>query len=216
MMLHDKWPILTMLATAYLSGASASEEASTELPHVNPLQTFGVGLKDMVLRTFSLCGSELLGLRRDASEGSQVRKTLCTYLLKPHTETGRGHYGAPAYNTSGFDPLTLLAGLAFLAFLLQTLHALLYRQTTSVNSVGLSRKMPETPADLEHSVKTAFDKYEMLNSEGRMIDNTPWQWPSLPAAMRNLVSSYWGLRDHVPCYNDPLCSSMYNEQRHKS
>jgi hypothetical protein len=55
--------------------------------------------------------------------------------------------------------LTLLAGLAFLAFLLQTLHALLYRQTTNVSSVGLSRKISDSSSDLEHSVKTALDKF---------------------------------------------------------
>ena len=60
---------------------------------------------------------------------------------------------------SGFDPLTLLAGLAFLAFLLQTLHALLYRQTTSVSSVGLSRTISDSLSDIEHTVKAALDKY---------------------------------------------------------
>jgi hypothetical protein len=68
------------------------------------------------------------------------------------------------FSRSGFDPLTLLAGLAFLAFLLQTLHALLYRQTTNVSSVGLSRKISDS-SELEHSVKTALDKYvNILNT----------------------------------------------------
>ena len=60
---------------------------------------------------------------------------------------------------SGFDPLTLLAGLAFLAFLLQTLHALLYRQTTNVSSVGLARTISDSMSDIEHRVKAALDKY---------------------------------------------------------
>jgi hypothetical protein len=55
--------------------------------------------------------------------------------------------------------LTLLAGLAFLAFLLQTLHALLYRQTTNVSSVGLARTISDSLSDIEHTVKAALDKY---------------------------------------------------------
>jgi hypothetical protein len=70
--------------------------------------------------------------------------------------------------------LTLLAGLAFLAFLLQTLHALLYRQTTSVSSVGLSRKISDSPSELEHTVKSALDKYVsilniLLNADDQII-----------------------------------------------
>ena len=63
------------------------------------------------------------------------------------------------YFSSGFDPLTLLAGLAFLAFLLQTLHALLYRQTASISSLGLSRKVTEPPVELEHAVGRALDRF---------------------------------------------------------
>jgi hypothetical protein len=99
-MIRDKWPILTILTAAYLTAVSATEEPPAELQNVSPLQTLGMGLRDLVLRTFTLCGTELLGLRRDTSETSQVRNTLCTFLLKPHLEMGRGHYGAaPAYNT---------------------------------------------------------------------------------------------------------------------
>jgi hypothetical protein len=98
-MLRDKWPLLTILVVMYLTAVSATEETPAEQQNGSPLQTLGVGLRDIVLRTFTLCGTELLGLRRDTSETSQVRNTLCTFLLKPHSEMGRGHYGAPAYNT---------------------------------------------------------------------------------------------------------------------
>ncbi|XP_033608481.1 uncharacterized protein LOC111867178 isoform X2 [Cryptotermes secundus] len=203
-MLRDRWPKLAFLVAVCSTTVSATEE----LQNISPLQTLGLGLRDLVLRMFTLCGTELLALRRDTSEASGVHNTLCTFLLKPQPETGRGHYGPPAYNTSGFDPLTLLAGLAFLAFLLQTLHALLYRQTTSVSSVGLSRKISDSPSELEHTVKSALDKYEMLNSQGRMTDNTPWQWPSLPLVMRNLMYNYLGLRYHLPCFQNPLCHQL--------
>jgi len=45
----------------------------------------------------------------------------------------------------------------------------------------------------------------MMNSEGRVSENTSWQWPSLPILMRNLIYNYWGLRDHIPCFQNPLC-----------
>jgi hypothetical protein len=46
----------------------------------------------------------------------------------------------------------------------------------------------------------------MLNSQGRMTDNTPWQWPSLPLIMRNLMYNYLG--DHLPCFQNPLCHQL--------
>ena len=45
----------------------------------------------------------------------------------------------------------------------------------------------------------------MMNSEGRVSENTSWQWPSLPIIMRNLIYNYWGLRDHISCFQNPLC-----------
>jgi len=45
----------------------------------------------------------------------------------------------------------------------------------------------------------------MMNSERRVSENTSWQWPSLPILMRNLIYNYWGLRDHTPCFQNPLC-----------
>lgn len=94
-MLLDKWLKLTFLIAVCSTAVSATEE----IQNISPLQTLGLGLRDLVLRMFTLCGTELLALRRDASESSGSRNTLCTFLLKPHPETGRGHYGAPAYNT---------------------------------------------------------------------------------------------------------------------
>jgi hypothetical protein len=94
-MLRDKWPKLAFLIAVCSTTVSAIEE----LQNISPLQTLGLGLRDLVLRTFTLCGTEFPALRKDTSEASEVRNTLCTFLLKPHPETGRGHYGAPAYNT---------------------------------------------------------------------------------------------------------------------
>jgi hypothetical protein len=94
-MLRDKWPIFPILVAAYIRATSATEE----LQSTSPFQTLGLGLRDIVLRTFTLCGTEILGLQRETSEASQVRNSLCTFLLKPHSDAARGHYGAPAYNT---------------------------------------------------------------------------------------------------------------------
>jgi hypothetical protein len=94
-MLHDKWPTFPILVAAYVTAASATEE----LQNSSPFQTLGSGLRDIVLRTFTLCGTEILGLQRETSEANQVRNSLCKFLLKPHSDTARGHYGAPAYNT---------------------------------------------------------------------------------------------------------------------
>ena len=94
-MLRDKWLIFPILVAAYITAISATEE----LQNTSPFQILGLGLRDIVVRTFTLCGTEILGLRRESNEASQVRNSLCTFLLKPHSDTARGHYGAPAYNT---------------------------------------------------------------------------------------------------------------------
>ncbi|KAJ9594726.1 hypothetical protein L9F63_014000, partial [Diploptera punctata] len=75
---------------------------STELPNNNNLQSFGSGLRDVVARTFTICGYELFGIGQDLQETNGERSTFCSFLLRPLTDVGRGYYGGgggASYNT---------------------------------------------------------------------------------------------------------------------
>ena len=95
------WLILLVL-TLVTHYTCAAEEASTELPSSNRLQSFGSSLRDVVARTFTICGYELFGLGHNLRETNEERSTLCSFLLRPMIDVGRGYYGGgggASYNT---------------------------------------------------------------------------------------------------------------------
>ncbi|XP_067012790.2 uncharacterized protein [Anabrus simplex] len=189
-------------------------QAQNETDSAISLLYLGTGLQDVVLNTISSC-PELFRLKRDQQVPAQ--SFLCRILLifqEPQKEmTGRAYYGGPAYHTSGFEPLTLLAGLAFLAFLLQTLHALLYRNppASSITPVAISRASKQTETQLAHTVSSAVEKYENLNEERGFQPDV--SWTSLPAKIGNIISDYWRSKTNTPCGNSIICRVLHKHRQ---
>ncbi|XP_048515280.1 uncharacterized protein LOC105686128 isoform X2 [Athalia rosae] len=80
------------------------------------------------------------------------------------------NYGAPAHTYVpaflGFDPISILASLAFLAFLLQSFASLFDRSRSIIPTIVSSRQSPEaTVLDIAERVFRAMERYETLNEK---------------------------------------------------
>ncbi|XP_049960593.1 uncharacterized protein LOC126481111 [Schistocerca serialis cubense] len=141
---------------------------------------------------------------------------ICDYLTMSSEGHGiaRGYYGLPTYPAyiSGFDPLTVLAGLAFLAFLLQTLYALLYRtpQPSAITPVAVSRSVSPGISDLMDRVLRAIQKYDELNNQHEQ--DSSWFLPYLKA-VSGFMSNLWFSAQNKTCF-EKSCKFLryYNEK----
>ncbi|KAK7871327.1 hypothetical protein R5R35_007589 [Gryllus longicercus] len=177
-------------------------------------------MHDVVLHTVAWC-PEIFGF---PANNDIEQNMICKVLLKlqnlyKEERIQRAYYGGPAYHTyvSGFEPMTLLAGLAFLAFLLQTLHALLYRApaTATLAPVSISRGSVEPESKITDTVLSALEKYDTMNEKrslGGDDDDATVLWPPMIKKVYNTLSTYWNKQNSL-CKHNVLCR-LLKRQNH--
>nr|CAD7413716.1 unnamed protein product [Timema poppensis] len=103
--------------------------------------------------------------------------------------------------TSPSLPALSLTTCSYLA-LFKTLHALLYR------SPGVTTRMSsETIPELIETVVAAFDKYDILNQQ-RSINQQTSTWSSLARVMKAAVHWYWQPTRDQSCSPDLGCNAV--------
>ncbi|XP_071648698.1 uncharacterized protein [Temnothorax longispinosus] len=82
----------------------------------------------------------------------------------------RSYYGGfgstlPAYYHHAFDPITVLASLAFLAFLLQSFATLFERSRSMLPTIVSGRQSDLSAPEIPKHVSYALQEYENLNED---------------------------------------------------
>lgn len=81
----------------------------------------------------------------------------------------RSYYGgfgsSPAYYHHAFDPISVLASLAFLAFLLQSFATLFERSRSILPTIVSGRQLDQRVPEISKHVSQALQKYENLNED---------------------------------------------------
>ncbi|XP_034941508.1 uncharacterized protein [Chelonus insularis] len=101
------------------------------------------------------------------------RQTLKTTAMQPRSYYGYGTNAAPAYYPT-FDPISILASLAFLAFLLQSFVSLFDRSRSIIPAVVSSRDstLQHQIPDPIQLIMRAIDEYATFNHSIKLLDET--------------------------------------------
>ncbi|XP_053595723.1 uncharacterized protein LOC103573464 isoform X2 [Microplitis demolitor] len=86
--------------------------------------------------------------------------------LDSDTSLARSYYGygTPAFYST-FDPISVLASLAFLAFLLQSFVSLFDRSRSIIPAIVTSRSVSSDLPDPIKLIMQALDEYEIFNDK---------------------------------------------------
>ncbi|XP_046604240.1 uncharacterized protein LOC124297355 isoform X1 [Neodiprion virginianus] len=183
-----------LLTTFQLWGSIVAQQQTenirtTEHPYTTDLYSvFLTALKDLrACKSLTLCELverfriPLQDFSKFSSSTSERRKGTYYDEVKPRSYYNT--YGAPAAPAHtyvpaflGFDPISILASLAFLAFLIQSFVSLFDRSRSIIPTIVSSRQSLEASIqDIAERVFRAMDRYELFNektSEEKPSENT--------------------------------------------